>query len=55
MKTALFLIGLVIYGLGFLHGTSDSRLFSTILVGMIGYFVSTKIYELFFEKQKEET
>jgi len=56
MKTTSFLIGLSLYGLGFLHGTSDSRLFSTILVGMIGYFVATKLYELFFEEeQKEET
>jgi type IV secretory pathway VirB2 component (pilin) len=51
MNTTLFLIGLVSYGLGFLHGTSDSRIFGTILVGVIGYFIATSIYELFFEKQ----
>jgi hypothetical protein len=49
MKTTSFLIGLSLYGLGFLHGTSDSRLFGTILVGVIGYFIATSIYEFLFE------
>ena len=51
MKTTSLLIALVVYGLGFLHGTSNLPIFAYLVLGVIGYFVGTKVYELFLEEQ----